>query len=47
MYSIPPKSKLRFMAHNPTGELIWVLTKRYQKSKSRNDQKIFKLTDTK
>ena len=27
----PPKSKLRFMAHNPTGELVWVLTQEWKK----------------
>ena len=46
MISIPPKSKLRFMAHNPTGELVWILTKKWKnnqrRGKSRNDQKIFK-----
>jgi hypothetical protein len=27
MKSIPPKSRLRYLAHNPTGELVKVITK--------------------
>jgi len=31
MKAIPQKSKLRYLAHNPTGELIWVLSKEIKK----------------
>lgn len=32
MKAIPHKSKLRYLAHNPTGELVKVLTKEFKKS---------------
>jgi hypothetical protein len=40
MTAFPHKSKLRFIAHNPTGELVKILTKEikkgYGKEKSNN-----------
>ena len=29
MNTIPQKSKLKYIAHNPTGELIKIITKKY------------------
>jgi hypothetical protein len=36
MRSLPPKSRLRHLTHNPTGELIWVITKAIKKIKNKS-----------
>ena len=40
MISIPQKSKLRFIAHNPTGELVRILTKEIKKGYGKRKEKI-------
>ena len=32
----PVKSKLRYLAHNPTGELLWVITKLIKNKKNKS-----------
>ena len=41
MKSIPQKSRLRFIAHNPTGELVRILTKEIKKSYGQEKKKKF------
>lgn len=34
MNSLPPKSKLKYIAHNPTGELIRIFTEKIKTKKN-------------
>ena len=41
MKAIPHKSKLRYLAHNPTGELMWILSKEVKKCYGKEKKKEF------
>ena len=36
MKSIPLRSRLRHLAHNPTGELLWAITKAIKNKKNKS-----------
>ena len=46
MKCIEPKSRLRYLAHNPTGELIRVITHQFTTADKRNRITLDKVIDT-